>query len=96
MGWYTLALAEFLDLLPAGDPRREEPAQAQAELLGALLRYQDGESGLWYQVVDKGHLPDNWLETSCSSLFVYALCRAVAQGIAGEAERRAAAGATPA
>ena len=35
---------------------------------------------MWYQVVDKGHLPDNWVETSCTLMFSYAMARAVEAG----------------
>lgn len=80
LGWYGLALAEFLDLLPQGSPERSELAEVQKEFIHALIRYQD-RGGLWYQVVDKGHLADNWLETSCTSLFVYAIAKAVKQGV---------------
>ncbi|QAY67637.1 glycoside hydrolase family 88/105 protein [Paenibacillus protaetiae] len=83
IGWYALALTEFIGLLPPADPAREELAAELAALIGALVRYQDERSGLWYQVVDKGGEPDNWLETSCSSLFVYAIASAVRQGVAG-------------
>ncbi|CAM3938803.1 glycoside hydrolase family 88 protein [Cohnella lubricantis] len=85
LGWYGLALAHMLELLPdnMGPGQRSELEEAQREFLRAIVRYQDGKSGLWHQVVDKGTLPDNWLETSCSSLFVYALAKGVKQGIAG-------------
>ncbi|MCZ8522119.1 MULTISPECIES: glycoside hydrolase family 88 protein [Paenibacillus] len=56
----------------------------------ALIRYQDEESGLWYQVVDKGSEADNWLETSCTSLFVYTIAKAIRCGAVGEECRRAA------
>jgi unsaturated rhamnogalacturonyl hydrolase len=81
LGWYGLAVAEFLDLLPCGHPDRTELEGVQKAFIHALIRYQDEKSGLWYQVVDKGHLLDNWLETSCSSLFVYAIAKAVQQNV---------------
>ncbi|MDG0811282.1 glycoside hydrolase family 88/105 protein [Cohnella rhizosphaerae] len=82
LGWYVLAVAQFIDLLPgeAHAEARSELSGALRETLTALIRYQDADSGLWYQVVDKGDRPDNWLETSCSSLFVYAIAVAVRQG----------------
>lgn len=85
LGWYALALAEFLELLPRDSDSYAELAAVQREFITALIRYQDPDSGLWYQVVDKGHLPDNWLETSCSCLFVYAIAKSVRQGIVDEA-----------
>ncbi|MFC5471876.1 glycoside hydrolase family 105 protein [Cohnella suwonensis] len=83
IGWYALALAEFLELLPAESESYGIVAATQRELIHSLIRYQDRASGLWYQVVDKGHLPDNWLETSCSCLFVYAIAKAIRQGVVG-------------
>lgn len=84
LGWYGLALSQFLDELPADEPGREELASALHDFVNALIRYQDPESGLWYQVVDKGDRPDNWLETSGSCLFVYSIVKAVQLGIVGE------------
>lgn len=84
LGWYGLALAEFVRLLPAENAGREELKAELGRFAQALIRYQDEASGLWYQVVDKGEKPDNWLETSCSSLFVYTIVRAVQFGAAGE------------
>jgi len=83
IGWYVLALAEFLELLPEEEPGREEIAASLQDVLHALIRYQDLRTGLWHQVVDKGGLSDNWLETSGTSLFVYAMAKAVRLGIAG-------------
>jgi unsaturated rhamnogalacturonyl hydrolase len=40
-------------------------------LVKAWARYQDEKTGLWYQVVDKGDNPANWLETSSSSMYTY-------------------------
>lgn len=90
LGWYGLALAQFLDLLPEEETGREELAGALSGFVDALIRYQDKESGLWYQVVDKGDRSDNWLETSGSCLFVYTLAKAVQQGIAGAEAGQAA------
>jgi unsaturated rhamnogalacturonyl hydrolase len=49
------------------------------DLLKALCRYQS-EDGRWYQVVNKGDQPGNWLENSCSCLYVAALCKAMRLG----------------
>lgn len=84
LGWYGLALSQFMDLLPEHDPGREELGQELRGFVYALIRYQDHNSGLWYQVVDKGDRSDNWLETSGSCLFVYTIAKAVKAGLAGE------------
>lgn len=84
LGWYGLAVAQFLDEIAEGEAGRAGLEASLADFAQALARYQDAESGLWYQVVDKGHLADNWLETSCSCLFVYTLAKAYKFGLVGE------------
>ena len=57
---------------------------AACDLLKAVVKYQDPETGLWYQVLDKGDDPKNWLESSCTCLFVGAICKAVKNGFLDE------------
>ena len=49
-------------------------------LAAAIEKYQDQKTGLWYQVLDKGGAPGNYLEASASCMFVYALAKGVRQG----------------
>jgi unsaturated rhamnogalacturonyl hydrolase len=90
LGWYGLALSQFLDILPEDHPARAELNKALGRFVEGLIRFQDAKSGLWYQVVDKGDHPDNWLETSCTSLFVYAIVGAVKHGAVGADAQEAA------
>lgn len=76
MGWVPVALLQECELLPDGEARDALSGMA-CELLRALLPWQDQASGLWYQVVDKGDRPENWLESSCTCLYAAALCMAV-------------------
>jgi unsaturated rhamnogalacturonyl hydrolase len=50
------------------------------QLVKGLAKYQDPKTGLWYQVVDKGNVPENWLETSSSSMYTYVISKAVRRG----------------
>lgn len=84
LGWYGLAVAQFLDELSADETGREALVTSLRDFVHALIRYQDAESGLWHQVVDKGQEPDNWLETSCTALFVYTIAKAIKQGVVGQ------------
>lgn len=96
VGWYGMAVVDILDHIPEKMQGREELVSSVASLVKALVQYQDQDTGLWYQVVDKGNLPDNWLETSCSSLFVYTIAKAISKGYVGkeyvEAARKGYAG----
>jgi unsaturated rhamnogalacturonyl hydrolase len=90
LGWYGMAVADFLDELPEQHSARKELTAVLGAFSHALIRYQDKASGLWYQVVDKGDRPDNWLETSCTSLFVYTIAKAYKHGAVGEDALQAA------
>lgn len=77
MGWYMMALVDTLDHLPANDPGRGELLRQLGRDAGAIVRYQDTGSGLWYQVLDKAGAPENYFESSASCMFVYALSKGV-------------------
>ena len=80
VGWYSMAIVNVLDALPAGHARRPELVGILRDLAAGLERYQDPATGRWFQVIDKGSRGDNWTETSCSSMFTYALSRGAQQG----------------
>lgn len=90
LGWYGMALVDFLDELPADHPGRQELALVLNRFVHSIIGFQDEKTGLWYQVVDKGDRPDNWLETSCSSLFVYTISKAFQHGCVDESALEAA------
>ena len=80
MGWYSMALVDVLDFLPADHPKRSEIIAILQQLATAIADFQDAETGLWYQVVDKAGKEGNYLESSASCMFVYALAKAVNKG----------------
>jgi unsaturated rhamnogalacturonyl hydrolase len=84
IGWVPVALLSELDAFPAGHPGRETLKRITCDILNALLPWQDETNGMWYQIVDKKDMPDNWPETSCTCLFAAALCKAVRTGIMGK------------
>ncbi|SED47677.1 glycoside hydrolase family 105 protein [Streptomyces sp. PAN_FS17] len=80
VGWYSMAMVNVLDAVPAGHPRRPELLRILRVLAAGLERHQDPATGRWFQVIDKGDRADNWTETSCSSMFTYALSRGAQRG----------------
>jgi unsaturated rhamnogalacturonyl hydrolase len=80
MGWYAMALVDTLDHFPKDHPQRNALLAILNRLAAAVSKYQEPKSGLWYQVVDRGGAQGNYLESSASSMFVYALAKGVRQG----------------
>jgi unsaturated rhamnogalacturonyl hydrolase len=80
MGWQMMALVDTLDYYPEQDAGRKQLLAYLRRDAAAVARYQDGATGLWYQVMDKGSKKGNYLESSASCMFVYALAKAVRQG----------------
>lgn len=80
MGWYAMALVDVLAELPEGHASRAALRELLAEAARGIRATQDPKTGLWFQVLDKGADPANWLETSASGMFVYALKRGADRG----------------
>ncbi len=80
MGWFGMTLVEVLEIIPRNHPRRPALIAQLGQLVAAWSRFQDSRTGLWYQIVDKGNLPENWLETSSSSMYTYVISMSVKRG----------------
>ena len=83
-GWYTMALVEVLDALPEDYTRRGELIDLLKKDFDAILKWQDKKSGVWYQVMDSPKREGNYLESTCSSMFAYALLKAYRKGYVSE------------
>ncbi len=79
-GWYTMALLDILEYLPADHPDRPELTSILQNTCEALLKVRDPESGIWYQVLNHGGREGNYLEGSGSAMFTYVFARGVRQG----------------
>jgi len=80
IGWFGMTLIEVLEILPKDHPNRPKLIAQVRQLAKAYTDFQDPRTGLWYQVVNKGDLPGNWLETSSSSMYTYMLSMGVKRG----------------
>jgi unsaturated rhamnogalacturonyl hydrolase len=80
IGWYAAAIVDVLDFLPEDAEGREELLTLVDTIAKGLVKYQDGKSGVWWQVTDQGSRHGNYLESSASALFVYFLSKAINHG----------------
>ena len=54
MGWYCMALVDVLDWFPKDHPQREALVLALKRVMVAVITAQDNDTGLWWQVMDRG------------------------------------------
>ncbi|MCI8949251.1 MAG: glycosyl hydrolase family 88 [Lachnospiraceae bacterium] len=81
MGWYAMALIDTMEIMPPSlAMEKSELNRIYKELIVSMLPYQDEKTGMWYQVVNRGGIKPNYLETSGSAIFAYAIMKSVRLG----------------
>ena len=83
IGWYAVALTDIIDMMPPG--YRPQLKANLTKLFDGMLRWQDDETGMWYNVVNEdssltANNNSNKLETSVSSMMAYAMIKAYREG----------------
>lgn len=82
MGWLLMALVDTMDAMSIEIFEQYKKLEAIfKEALKGILQYQDPESGLFYQVIDRSDVPGNYLETSGSAMVAYAILKGCRMGI---------------
>jgi unsaturated rhamnogalacturonyl hydrolase len=80
IGWWAMALVDTLDFFSPTHPEVEHINEILRRTADGIVRWQDPESGLWWQVTDQGNREGNYLESTGSSMFVYALAKGINRG----------------
>jgi unsaturated rhamnogalacturonyl hydrolase len=80
IGWFTVALIDIIDLID-DEKARDELSKIFTKLIDSITAYRDGESGMYWQVVDQPGRDGNYLETSGSSMIAYAQLKGARLGI---------------
>lgn len=81
LGWYAMALIDTMDVMPPSmEEEKKQLGRIYKELIDSMLPYQDEETGMWYQVVNRGGITPNYLETSGSAIFAFAIMKSVRLG----------------
>lgn len=86
LGWYALVMVEALETIPKNHKGYKEVKDIFIRMAAALKRTQDPATGGWYQVVDKPDMPDNWIETSGTTMFTYIIQQGINLGILDKKE----------
>lgn len=90
MGWYTMAILDILDYLPEDHPDRKELITILQSTCAALLKVRDLKSGIWYQVLNEGGKPGNYLEGSGSAMYTYVFAKGARLGYLDKKYRKIA------
>jgi unsaturated rhamnogalacturonyl hydrolase len=80
MGWYLMAVVETIERIPAQHPDRDAVIRVFQDAVRSVADVQDPVTGLWWQVLDQGDRTGNYLESSASSMFAYALAKGARLG----------------
>ena len=83
LGWFGVALADLLDILPQGG-ERDALGEIFTELMASAARCADPDTGLYWQVPDQGGRAGNYLETSGSAMMAYAMLKGARLGVLGK------------
>jgi unsaturated rhamnogalacturonyl hydrolase len=84
IGWFMMALVDVLDYFPENHPNKKDILKIFQSLSENLLKFRDGETKLWYQIVDKGEYEGNYIEASSSCMFIYAFAKGANKGYLGK------------
>ncbi|MBV2129482.1 glycoside hydrolase family 88 protein [Arsukibacterium indicum] len=81
LGWLAMALVDVLEIIPEQQTALRQPLlDMTAELAEALVKVQDADSGVWYQILDKPNAAGNYSESSASSMITYFFAKGVNNG----------------
>ncbi len=80
VGWWSMALVDSLDFFSPTHPEVDHINEILRRTADGIVRWQDADTGLWWQVMDQGSREGNYLEATCSSMFVYALAKGINRG----------------
>jgi unsaturated rhamnogalacturonyl hydrolase len=75
IGWYVMAIVDVLDFMPRDHVQRGALIAILNRTIDAVMRAQDANTGVWYQVLDQANRAGNYLESSASCMFVYAIVK---------------------
>ena len=80
MGWFVMGLVDTLSFMPHHHADFNTLKALLENTLLALKAVQD-ETGVWYQVLDKGQEKGNYLEASSSCMNLYAMAKGIRLGL---------------
>lgn len=80
-GWIAMAMVDIIETLPPAHPQRQLFINELNNLVRLLPVLQHKETGHWFQLLDVTDNPANFLESSCTAMFGYAMSKGIRLGV---------------
>lgn len=81
MGWFFMSAVDAIEFIPEDVEGREVVLGIIGKLASMVKRTQDPDSGAWYQVIDRSGDDGNYLEATCTGMFMYSLLKGIRLGV---------------
>ena len=86
VGWYLMALIDTLSEMIRLDSNKNSEefnflTNLYKEAMNGILKYQDEDSKLFYQIIDKANIEGNYLETSGTAMIGYSIMKGCNLGV---------------
>lgn len=80
LGWFAMGVVDALDYIPESHPNRENVIVYFRELMEAIVKFRNKESGIWYQVLEMPEEKGNYMESSVSCMLTYTMLKGIRKG----------------
>lgn len=80
-GWIAMSLADLLSVMPHEHSQYKLLRKWFSQMADTLCRYQDSNTGHWMQLPLRIGEDGNFIESSCTAMFGYAMARGLDSGL---------------
>lgn len=80
IGWYMMAIVDVLDYFPINHPNRPDLILILNRISNSLLKFQDKKNRMWFQVTNLPNKKGNYIESTGTIMFCYAMAKGANKG----------------
>lgn len=80
-GWITMTLVNILELMPKQMSEYKQLKEKYLKMMNTLAHVQDQKNGHWYQLPVYPGEEGNFIESSCTAMFAYAITAGIRNGL---------------
>lgn len=80
-GWVIMSLADVLEIIDVSHPQYTQVISLYESMVEALVPWQDPTTSHWFQLPWYPQDADNYIESSCTAMYCYAIAKGIRLGI---------------